>query len=183
MFKRNSIVTLMWLLVVPLVVSNGTLAQSKTVEVADGVYAFDNSKVSGYNSMFITTGEGVMVIEPVNHNHAKALLQAIGAVTNEPIKYLFHSHNHWDHSKGGQVFKDEGATIIAHQAAYDWMKANPHPKLLQPDEGWSGNRFSGDGTEGHLYRRSRDPEPGVIHDRSRLQYERNPALARRDRSA
>lgn len=90
--------------------------------------------------MFITTGEGVMVIEPVNPDHAKALLEAIRAVTDEPIKYLFHSHNHWDHSKGGQVFKNEGATIIAHQAAYDWMKANPHPQLLQPDEGWTGNR-------------------------------------------
>ena len=140
MFTRNSGATLAWLLSVSVVMSGGAFAQSKTIEVADGVYAFDNSKVTGYNSLFVTTGDGVVVIEPANPNHAKALLQAIRSVTDEPIKYLLHSHNHWDHSKGGQVFKDEGAIIMAHKAAYDWMKANPHPQMLLPDEGWEGNR-------------------------------------------
>ncbi|WP_089941808.1 hypothetical protein [Candidatus Entotheonella palauensis] len=58
MFKRNSILSLTWLLIVSFAVSNGALAQSNTVEVADGVYAFDNSKVSGYNEehLFRRTG-------------------------------------------------------------------------------------------------------------------------------
>jgi len=140
MFKLNSITILSWLLSASFVMSNNIMAQSNTVEVADGVYAFDSNNVTGYNSMFITTGEGVLVIEPVNPDHSTALLQAIRAVTDEPIKYLLHSHNHWDHSKGGQIFKDEGATIIAHKAAYIWMKANPHPEMLLPDEGWEGSR-------------------------------------------
>ena len=140
MYKISSITTLVWIFLVFFAVSSGTSAQPATVEVAEGVYAFDGSKFTGYNSMFITTGNGVIVIEPVNPNHAKALLTAIRAVTDEPITYLFHSHNHWDHSKGGQIFKDEGATIIAHKAAYDWMQANPHPQVVQPDEGWEGAR-------------------------------------------
>ena len=100
MFTRNSGATLAWLLSVSVVMSGGAFAQSKTIEVADGVYAFDNSKVTGYNSLFVTTGDGVVVIEPANPNHAKALLQAIRSVTDEPIKYLLHSHNHWDHTGG-----------------------------------------------------------------------------------
>ena len=138
--KISFIAKLMWIVSMLFALPVGVIAQPATIEVADGVYAFDGSKFTGYNSIFITTGDGVIVIEPVNPDHAKALLAAIRAVTDEPIKYLLHSHNHWDHSKGGQIFKDEGATIIAHKAAYDWMKANPHPQLVLPDEGWKGSR-------------------------------------------
>ena len=41
----------------------------------------------------------------------------VWSVTDKPVRYLLHSHNHWDHSKGGQVFRDQGAKIIAHEEA------------------------------------------------------------------
>lgn len=107
--------------------------------VADGVYAFGNP-AHGYTSMFVVTNAGVIVVEPVNTDHSKAMLNAIRSVTDQPIKYLLHSHNHWDHSSGGQVFREEGATIIAHEEAYEWMKANPHQDMVMPDESWKGNQ-------------------------------------------
>lgn len=107
--------------------------------VADGVYAFGNP-AHGYTSMFVVTNDGVIVVEPVNSRHSKAKLKAIRSLTDVPIKYLLHSHNHWDHSSGGQVFREEGATIIAHVEAYEWMKANPHRDMVMPDEKWEGNR-------------------------------------------
>ena len=119
--------------------SGGTDAGDHTVEVAEGVYAW-GSPPSGYFSMFVVTSNGVMVVEPANLHHSQGLLQAIRQVTDEPIRYLFHSHNHWDHSFGGQVFRDEGATIIAHHKAVEWMNANPHAQLAQPDFGWTGSR-------------------------------------------
>ncbi len=90
--------------------------------------------------MFVVTSEGVIVVEPVNTDHAQALLKAIRSVTDKHIRYLLHSHNHWDHSGGGQVFRDVGATIVSHVEGYEWMKANPHPDMALPNESWAGNR-------------------------------------------
>lgn len=107
-------------------------------KAADGVYKY--SPGNGYSSMFVVTDDGVIAIEPVNTTHAKGLLSAIQSVTDKPVRYLLHSHNHWDHANGGQVFRDAGAKIIAHVEAYRWMEANPNPELALPDESWTGKR-------------------------------------------
>ena len=83
-----------------------------------------------------------MVIDPMNKRHAENMLVKIREVTQAPIKYLFYSHNHYDHAKGGQVFKDEGAEIISHIGAYEYIKANPSPDLVLPDTKWTGDRYS-----------------------------------------
>ena len=113
-------------------------AAEVTSKVADGIYLY--APGDGYTSMFVVTDEGVVAIEPANIEHSKGMLDAIGAVTDKPVRYLLHSHNHWDHSRGGQVFRDAGAKVLAHKEAYDWMKANPHPDMMLPDEGWNGKR-------------------------------------------
>ena len=111
-------------------------AQGGVVQVADGVYAFD--PLDGYNSMFVVTDDGVIAIESVNSRHAAAMLEAIRSVTDQPVKYLLHSHNHWDHANGGKVFRDAGAKLVAHEEAVAWMAANPNPDLALSDESWSG---------------------------------------------
>ena len=108
-------------------------------EVDDGVYAYGDP-AGGYTSMFVVTNDGVIVLEPINTKHSIAMLEAIRSVTDQPVRYLIHSHNHWDHSGGGQVFRDAGATIVAHVEAYEWMKANPNKDMALPDEIWAGNR-------------------------------------------
>ena len=113
-------------------------ATANPVEVADGVYSYQGPTT--YISMFVVTDDGVMAIDPINSAHSEGLVAAIKSVTNQPIRYLVPTHNHWDHSGGGQLFKDEGATIIAHVDAYNWLKANPHPDITVPDESWGGSR-------------------------------------------
>ena len=110
-----------------------------TAEIGKGVYSFGNP-ANAYFSMFVVTDEGVIAIESVNTNHAKEMVGAIKAVTDKPIRYLLHSHNHWDHASGGKVFHDAGATVMAHEEAYRWMKANPGPDMMVPDQSWAGNR-------------------------------------------
>ena len=116
-------------------------AQEQVWKAADGVYRYGSGY--GYYSMFVVTNDGVIVVEPVSTAHSQGMLKAIGDITDKPVRYLLHSHNHWDHSKGGQVWCDQGATIVAHTDAVAWMKANPHPDLALPDEvlGWKAEGY------------------------------------------
>lgn len=121
-----------------LLASNVASAEDNLWQASEGVYRFGPG--DGYYSMFMVTDDGVIAVEPVNTQHARGLLKAIKSVTDKPVRYLLHSHNHWDHSLGGQVFRDQGAQIVAHVEAYEWMKANPHPELALPDVAWGGSR-------------------------------------------
>jgi len=110
-----------------------------TQAVAENVYSFgDPSK--GYFSMFVVTSRGVIVMETVNTPHAEAMLAAIQQITDKPVRFALHSHNHWDHAAGGQVFQDVGAKTVAHIEAYRWMKDNPHPDMALPNRYWKGSR-------------------------------------------
>lgn len=114
-------------------------AQAQEVwKAAEGVYKYGPGH--GVNSMFVVTDEGVAVFDSSNTQHATGMLAAIRTITDQPIRYVFQSHNHWDHAGGAKVFKDVGATIMAHEEAADWMKGNPHPDLTLPDAVWSGMR-------------------------------------------
>ena len=115
-----------------------SLAAENITKVANGVYSY--APGDGYTSMFVVTAEGVIAVEPVNTKHAKGMLEAIKSVTDKPFRYLLHSHNHWDHSSGGRIFRNAGAKILAHKEAYDWMKANLGRDMVLPDEGWNGKR-------------------------------------------
>lgn len=110
-----------------------------TTEVAENVYSYGNPNM-GYFSMFVVTSKGVAVFETVNTQHSQGMLAAIQEITDKPIRKVFHSHNHWDHSAGGKVFQDVGAKTIAHQQAYEWMVANPHPDMATPSKYWKGSK-------------------------------------------
>ncbi|OAJ95198.1 MBL fold metallo-hydrolase [Vibrio bivalvicida] len=127
---------LMTLVFTSLVLAPSAWATTQVTQAAKGVYQYTQGY--GFNSMFVVSSDGVIVFDPANSQHSQAMLNAIREVTDQPIRYVIQSHNHWDHSGGGKVFRDEGATVLAHQEAYQWMKANPHPDLTLPTELWSG---------------------------------------------
>jgi glyoxylase-like metal-dependent hydrolase (beta-lactamase superfamily II) len=109
----------------------------QTTEVAPGLYSFGAGLA--FNA-FMITDDGVIVMDSFDEDFAKASLAAIRKVTNQPIRYLVYSHNHYDHISGGEVFKAVGATILSHQASADWLKAHPSPDVVMPDKIWSGSR-------------------------------------------
>ena len=132
-----SLATLVFAGVCPTTISAQALPDH-VAKIAEGVYSYGPG--NGSYSMFVVTGEGVIAIESVNTEHAVGFLEAIREVTDQPVKYMLHSHNHWDHASGGQVFKDAGATTLAHVEAYEWMKANTGRDMAVPDESWGGTR-------------------------------------------
>lgn len=107
-------------------------------KIGNGVYSFTLGQ--GNFSMFIVGERGVAVIESFHSDHARQLLAAIRDLINKPIKYLFHSHNHWDHSSGGQVFKNAGVQTVMHRRAAEWLAAHPGRDAVAADVVWSGDR-------------------------------------------
>ena len=107
------------------------------VKTAENVYSFGTSM--GSFSLVIVTDDGIIIGDPVNQNHSEIMLKAIRTITDQPIKYLVYSHSHWDHTGGGQVFKNEGTTILSHIDARDWLLENPNPNVIVADEVWTGN--------------------------------------------
>ncbi len=116
----------------------GYAQEEQTSMLTDNIYSY--APGDGYASMFVVTADGVIAIESVNTKHATGMVESIKSVTDKPIRYLLQSHNHWDHSSGGQVFRDAGAKILAHKEAYAWMEANSNADMVVPDEAWDGKR-------------------------------------------
>ena len=64
----------------------------------------------------MVTPEGVIATDPIDANAAAWLRDQIQD-RDQPIRYVIYSHDHADHIAGGEVFKEAGATVIAHENA------------------------------------------------------------------
>jgi len=103
-----------------------------TTKVTDNVYIF---RYVGHQSMFIVTPDGVIATDPISlRRPAKPYIDAIQAVTKAPIKYVIYSHSHFDHTAGGQPFKDLGATFVAQRNAKARILELKPPDVVVPDQ-------------------------------------------------
>jgi len=85
-----------------------------------------------YQMMFLTTGEGVIVVEAPPNTREK-ILAAIASVMDEPITYVVYSHSHNDHIGAASLHPDN-VVIIAHEetAAHLAKKADPNRPVPAP---------------------------------------------------
>jgi glyoxylase-like metal-dependent hydrolase (beta-lactamase superfamily II) len=106
------------------------IPQTETITLADGLYSYRDGP---YRSLFMVTSEGVIATDPVSPEFAQGYRAAIAELTNLPVKYVVYSHAHWDHSRGGQIFKAEGATFVSQERCVDNWLASPAPDVIMPD--------------------------------------------------
>jgi glyoxylase-like metal-dependent hydrolase (beta-lactamase superfamily II) len=84
------------------------------------------------NAGVVVTPAGVVVIDALGSPAAaESLLEAIRAVTPQPVRYVILTHYHADHIYGLQVFKDRGATVIAHEAGREYLQSDTAQQRLQ----------------------------------------------------
>ena len=83
-------------------------------QITGDLYRFQNNF---HFSVFLVTPEGVIATDPINAEAAEWLKAEIKTRFDQPIRYVVYSHDHGDHISGGEVFKKDGATIIAHATA------------------------------------------------------------------
>lgn len=81
--------------------------------VTGDVYRFQNQF---HVNMFVVTGDGVVVTDPINQGAAKWLRAEIGKITDQPITHLIYSHSHGDHASGGTEYGDV-PNVITHRNA------------------------------------------------------------------
>lgn len=109
---------LIWttLFAVLLIATGAAPAQETTREVSritGDVYLFRNNF---HNSVFVITGDGVVVTDPIDAGAAAWLKAEIATLTEQPITHLVYSHSHGDHASGGAEFGDV-PNVIAHANA------------------------------------------------------------------
>ena len=84
------------------------------------------------NAGFVVTKEGVLVVDALGSPAlARELLEEIRRITPAPVRYVVLTHYHADHIYGLQVFKDAGATVIAHQAGRLYLNSDTAALRLQ----------------------------------------------------
>jgi len=65
----------------------------------------------------VITQAGVIVTDPANTGHAAAMRAAIAELTDQPVRYLVYSHQHWDHVLGGGFSRTKARRSLATRTA------------------------------------------------------------------
>ena len=83
-------------------------------EVTPGVYMVTGA---GGNSTVRVTSDGVIVVDTKNRGDQNydALMAQIRTVTQAPVRYVFVTHHHQDHSGNIGNFQAAGAEVIVHE--------------------------------------------------------------------
>ena len=106
----------------------------ETTRIADGVYQF---RWQTHNSFFVTSPEGVVVVDPISTDAARQLSREIRRVApNVPLRAIVYSHSDADHATGAGVLRaefGEQVPIVAHANAVDDIEATGSDDLPVPD--------------------------------------------------
>ena len=112
------------------------------VEIAPGVFYYfgDELKHRSANCVWVVFKEYVLVVDANYPWAAKEILKEIRKTTDKPVRFVFNTHYHHDHSFGNGVFANAGATIVSTSAAADEMKTLGKKEW---DQNYSGQPLQG----------------------------------------
>ncbi len=101
-------------------------------ELGRGLYHLNDGV---YQTMFLTTGEGVVIVD-APPNTGEKILAAVASVTDEPITHVIYSHTHKDHIGAASLYPN-GVTIIAHEEVAAHLAAKNDPDRPVPTQTFS----------------------------------------------
>ena len=91
---------------------NFDAVEIETQYVASGVYMLIGQ---GGNIGLFVGDDGVFLIDDQYAPLTDKILAAIGAITSEPVRFVFNTHWHGDHTGGNENLGGAGALIVAHE--------------------------------------------------------------------
>jgi len=101
--------------------------------VADGTWFVQGQSALGSpanqnfisNAAFVVADGGVLVVDALGSPAlAQQLLATIRTVTPLPVRYVVVTHCHADHIYGLQVFRDAGASLVAHVGCREYLASD-----------------------------------------------------------
>jgi glyoxylase-like metal-dependent hydrolase (beta-lactamase superfamily II) len=107
---------------------------SEGVYFAQGENAMGSALNQGFvsNAGVVVTDDGVLVVDALGTPAlARRLIEEIGRITPQPIRYVVVTHYHADHIYGLQAFKAAGARIVGHVGARDYLSSDTARLRLQ----------------------------------------------------
>ena len=96
-------------------------------KISGDLYRWQNN--FHYGVVYITPA-GAIVGDTINAAAATWLKDEIARQFNQPVKYVFLSHDHADHASGAEIFAAAGATVIAHDGARAKIASNRPPEAV-----------------------------------------------------
>jgi glyoxylase-like metal-dependent hydrolase (beta-lactamase superfamily II) len=125
-----------------------TSAQSQTrpvQQLAPDVYYYfgDEMQQKSANCVWIVFKDYVLAIDANYPWGAEEILTEIKKTTSQPLKFLFDTHYHHDHTFGNAIFADAGATIISSAITAQEMRT------LGQYEWDHGSEYSGRNMKGY----------------------------------
>ena len=105
-------------------------AKPVMTELKPGIYQYSQFF---YNSLIVISEDGVVITDPSGAKRAADMRAEIRKLTDLPVTRVIYSHDHFDHSRGGQIFKNEGAQFITQEGCRELLGRDLEKKVVQPD--------------------------------------------------
>ncbi len=102
---------------------DGIMAQDRpdpvvrTHQVTDNVYVLYGGNGAGASVGVIVGEDGLVLVDAMRQRTRTQLLDAIGAISDKPVTYVFNTHSDEDHADGNAIFTATGAAVIAQENA------------------------------------------------------------------
>jgi len=106
----------------------------ETVKISDGLYVLMGGPAQG--NILVSTGpDGIFLVDSMYAPMHQKIMDALNAISRQPIRYLVNTHLHGDHTAGNEAMAKLGAVIISHENMRQRMPAgSPHlPALTYTD--------------------------------------------------
>ncbi|KAB7613490.1 MBL fold metallo-hydrolase [Amylibacter sp. SFDW26] len=107
------------------------------IQIADGVYRTREKFTFG---LLMDTDDGVVVFDTLNADFSSWLDAQIAQRFDKPVAAVVYSHNHSDHTSGGEVFARHDPKYISSELAREShvrMKVATRPANVTFDEGYT----------------------------------------------
>ena len=106
------------------------LPPGSLTEVSDGVFAYvqpDGSWCINNTGLLVGRAGAVSIDSCSTERRTRAYLDAVGTVTDRPVRTLVNTHHHGDHTYGNHLFR--GATIVGHEQTREQVLAAGKPNF------------------------------------------------------
>ena len=106
------------------VVTRGDAQPNTLKKIADGVWfrEGDIEHAGHCNNAIIEMKDHLIIVDANFPSGARAVLEDAKKVSSKPVKYVFDTHHHGDHSYGNAVWTQMGAVTIAYAGVAEEMK-------------------------------------------------------------